>query len=146
MQSGYVGRIARVLALVLALGAVGGAFTGAFTSLVLFFNFDALTFPRPVRLAFYAACFGALVGAVFGPLLAFTLLRRVPLYQAVLTTVLASSATISVVVLAGSAESNWVLIAPLASAGIAAIALRMWHDRRVASDRHTEPKVRERAS
>jgi hypothetical protein len=75
-------RVAKVVGILLALGACSGAIVGVLVALGLM----VFKFRDPVLFGwdFYgaAAAFGAAVGAVMGPPIAFVFLRRVPLWRA----------------------------------------------------------------
>ncbi len=117
-------RILGVLAFVAGLGAVAGLVTGVLAMLLLLLRDGFLGPSDYLTFAALAGAFGAAVGIVFGPALALTLLRSVPLGRAALVPALASSAGVALVV---ALEIDTILFygIPIAFAGAAAIGLRL---------------------
>lgn len=87
-----VRRVSRVTLAVAALGAAGGALSGIVIASI-FVGVQILASPSPspfiatlqffVFASAYAATFGVMFGVVLGPLFAWTLLRRAPLWRAI---------------------------------------------------------------
>ena len=74
-------RIAKVVGILLALGALSGAVVGVLVAFALLaLRFHNVSGDGEIYLA--AAIFGAICGAVSGPPIALTFLRRVPLWRA----------------------------------------------------------------
>ncbi len=123
-----LGAIAKVTGIVAALGAVGGAIGGAiisgFVSLPRLWT-ELVIMPPFWAILVYTSFWGAAAGIVLGPILAWTLLRRAPLWRAVTETALATAIGVGVVFALSAPFAAFVgalTLAPLAA------ALRLRHE------------------
>src|SRR3954469_1088592 len=113
-------RVLKVLALLLALGGVSGALVGVSIAFVLFHGTQGVEVAGDLGLYGAAALAGALVGALTGWPIAFTLLRRVPLWRA--TVQVAGAAGLGAAV---GMQSNVPFVWPVAAL-VMALAMALW--------------------
>ncbi|HEX8271229.1 MAG TPA: hypothetical protein VF615_01180 [Longimicrobiaceae bacterium] len=127
-----IARIAAVTAGLVATGAVVGAAVGALMMslllLVLGFIEGVPELWEALGLLLFGACFAAPVGAVLGPIVAWLLMRHVPLWEAVRGTALGTIAAGTVGMLAGGPFGGLVL--GLLGFGTAALSLCIHTPRR----------------
>lgn len=122
-------RVVLATALVAALGAVGGALGGVLIATIALLA--ELVAPTPVNVvqpkfgfvALLGAISGAAAGALLGPLFAWTLLRRAPLWRAVGETAFAAALGTGLVVAFVPGE-GWILAGALVPSLLAALRLR----------------------
>ena len=89
--------VLRITAIVAALGAVGGAVGGIVIAAVVAVS-GGLRGWEMFRIAVViASLFGAVGGMVLGPLYAWTLLRRAPLWRAITETAFAAAVTVGLI-------------------------------------------------
>ncbi len=128
MLSPRTARILGVTAFVSLLGSLGGALGGLVVAVILYADTVIRRSPHawigPDDLWFVVgmtSAFGAVAGVLLGPLFAWTLLRRVPLWRAVGETALAAALG------AGAAMTLPIVLTPLVAAVLAATlsALRL---------------------
>ena len=116
----------------MALGALAGAVTGSLLVLGIALFGSARLYVGEVNIYGYAALFGAGVGAVSGPLIALTLLRKVPIWRA--TTETAAAAGIGSAlggILLPRVPLSWAYGALLVAI-LAALRLRRSYEKRTA--------------
>lgn len=127
----------RVLAVTAGLavtGAIVGGVLGAL--LVLAFAVTKGEAPADPELYLFAATLGGLVGCVLGPISAWLLMRRIPLWQAIGGTALGTAAGFAYSVLAQQDVFTW----PIVGFGASALAMNLharWRDKRLAAPRAT---------
>ena len=121
--------------MVAALGAIGGAVGGIVIAAVVALSggvHDLETFRTVVVIA--ALC-GALTGIVLGPLYAWTLLRRAPLWRAITETAFAAGLTVGLIfgLHPPWPWNDWLLLGPatVISSAAAATRLRFEVDRKL---------------
>ncbi|MCC7001319.1 MAG: hypothetical protein IT357_04110 [Gemmatimonadaceae bacterium] len=116
-------------ALVAALGAIGGALGGLLiATIALLAELGAPTSVNVVQpnfgfAALLGAIWGAAAGAILGPVFAWTLLRRAPLWRAVGETAFAAALGTGLVVAFVPGEA-WLLVGALVPSLLAALRLR----------------------
>lgn len=139
----------RIVAVTLALGAVGAVVGAVLAMLSLALVLLAMGGPERFYLArrgfLLIAGFGGVLGFVFAPLAAWTLMRYVPLSRALVETALASAVGIAIGTLVGPVRRGgdplWPVALGLAGFGAAALRLRVrYRDaERAASDPAASP-------
>jgi hypothetical protein len=121
------GRIAAVTLSLSAIGAVVGAGLGA---LALWGLSVAIRNPRSIELIGPAALFGGLLGAVLAPIAAWTLMRHVPIWRAIVETALGTAVGLAIGWVLGARlgyAALWPIGMGLLGFTIAAIRLRITH-------------------
>jgi hypothetical protein len=110
----------------LALGAVGAVVGAALGALALWGLSVAIRNPRATELVPFAAGFGGLLGFILAPAAAWTLMRHVPLWRAILETALGTAVGVAIGCVVGPTLGPAVLWPlGLGVAGFLAAALRL---------------------
>lgn len=79
-----------------------------------------------------SAAIGAAYGTVLGPLLSWTLLRRVPLWRAIIEPAIVAALTVGTVLSLQLSSDLVLFAAPVVTSGLAALRLRLATDRALA--------------
>jgi len=132
-SSSRLGGVVRATLVVGLLGAIGGALGGALIATVLVvarlvpgFNGIGDAIESIASASAFIGMFGAAYGVVLGPLLGWTLMRRVPLGRAIGETAFAAALGVG----AAMVLPTWgfsILVYPLVAAVAAAVRLRYTH-------------------
>jgi hypothetical protein len=120
----------RIAAVTLALSAIGAVVGAALGMLALWGLSIAVGNPRAVELIGGAGYFGAILGAVLAPVAAWTLMRHVPLWRAIVETALGTALGVAAGWVAGprlGRAALWPLGLGLVGFAVAAIRLRLTH-------------------
>jgi hypothetical protein len=114
----------------LVLGAVGAVVGAALGALALWGLSIAIRNPRSVELIGAAAGFGGVLGLVLAPVAAWTLMRHVPLWRAILETAVGTALGVAAGWVLGPRlgyAALWPIGLGLVGFAVAAIRLRLTH-------------------
>ena len=141
MQRDDVLRAIKVTGIVALLGAVGGAAGGSFVGVCLGATalirggFPAMSsdfFGGIALVSGVSAVVGAAYGTVLGPVYSWSLLRRVPLWRAVIEPAIVAAITVGVVLVQGVPSESLLFGAPIVTSALAALRLRLATQRALA--------------
>jgi hypothetical protein len=132
--TGRIGRIVKVTGIISVLGALGGAVGGVVLAIVISLvgGIRGTLFPGDdllrsiIEFSGFASIFGAAYGVILGPILSWTLMKRVPLWRAVSETALAAALGVGVSMAMPSLGLS-IFLFPVFTAVLAALRLRFTH-------------------
>ena len=120
----------RIAAVTLALNAIGAVVGAGLGALALWGLSIAIGNPRSIELIGGATWFGAILGAVLAPVAAWTLMRHVPIWRAIVEPIVGTAIGVAAGLVLGPRFGRavlWPIGLGLAGFALAAIRLRLTH-------------------